>query len=118
MYERFGITFDTDFRSLNYEDYPIMSDFDAQCQIEQEKLAKSSSVHTRQLQAIDDLRMKLKPMLREHKYYFDGHTTIQQKLEGRNMLSFGTRILFSKSKELMNALNGIHVFLHQGSLFG
>ena len=107
MYERFGITFDTDFRSLNYEDYPIMSDFDAQCQIEQEKLAKSSSVHTRQLQAIDDLRMKLKPMLREHKYYFDGHTTIQQKLEGRNMLSFGTRILFSKSKELMNALNYI-----------
>ncbi len=106
MYKRFNITFDTDFKTLNVTDYPILSDFDKQCEMEQESCTDEK--HKRYLNALDDLRMKLKPMLKEHKYYFDGHTTIsRESLEGRNILAFGTRILFNKSKELRDALNYI-----------
>lgn len=104
MYQRFNITFKTDFKSLRVTDYPILSDFDEQCRLEQERI-KGMIEAKKQLIALDDLRMKLRPMLREHKYYFDGHTTITNQLEGRNILSFGTKILFSKSMELRNAMN-------------
>lgn len=106
MYEQFNITFETDFRHLKATDYPIMSDFDKQCEIEQEAIQETTK-HSKKLEALDDLRMKLKPMLKEHKYYFDGHTSVSTQLDGRNILSFGTRILFNKSKELMNSLNYI-----------
>lgn len=106
MYERFNITFDIDFRSLKVTDFPIMSDFDEQCKLEQE-LINNEAKNRKKLDSLDDLRLKIKSMLIEHKYYFDGHTTISNKLEGRKMLSFGTRVLFNKSIELRNSLNYI-----------
>lgn len=106
MYTRFGITFDTEFRYLEYKEYPILSDFDKQCEIEQEKY-KNDPTSKHKVDALDDLRMKIKPMLTEHKYYFNGHTTINYKLEERKILSFGTKILMTKSQELRNAMNYI-----------
>lgn len=106
LYKRFNITFETDFKVLNAKDYPIIEDLYKQCEIEQEKI-KDTIKFKKKLAALDDLRTKLEPMLTEHKYFFNGHTTISNKLEGRAMLSFGTRILFNKSIELRNALNYI-----------
>lgn len=106
LYKRFKIDFETDFRSKTYEDYPTLSDFDKQCEIEQVKYENDPKAK-RKLDAYDDLRMKIKPMLIEHKYYFDGHTTIGIEQEGRDILSFGTKILLSKPKELRDAMNYI-----------
>ena len=104
MYQRFNITFETDFKSLRVTDYPIMQDLKKQCEIERE-LIEHTDKYQKKLVALDDLITKLEPMLTEHKYFFNGYTTISQNLEGRQILSFGTRILFNKSTELRNALN-------------
>ena len=106
LYERFEINFDTDFRNKKYTDYPTLSDFDKQCEIEQRKYEEDKKAK-RKLDALDDLRLKIKPMLTEHRYYFDGHTTIDYRNEGRKILSFGTKILISKSRELRDAMNYI-----------
>lgn len=106
LYARFNIDFETDFKNKEYKDYPILSDFDKQCEIEQ-NLYENDKKAKRKLDALDDLRLKIKPMLTEHKYYFDGHTTINYRMEGRKILSFGTKILISKSKELRDAMNYI-----------
>lgn len=106
MYKRFNITFDSDFRSLKNTDFPVLNDLDIQCKIEQESI-KNENKNRKKLDALDDLRLKIKPMMTEHKYYFDGHTTISNNLEGRKILSFGTKILFNKSLELRNSLNYI-----------
>lgn len=106
MYKDHNIDFTTDFKTLRNCDYPILSDFDRHCEKEQIAVMDDAK-NIKRLTALDDLRMKIKPMLTEHKYFFDGHTTISKNLEGRNILSFGTKTLFDKSKELKNSLNYI-----------
>lgn len=103
LYQRKGITFETNFRPLVATDYPILSDFNRLLidKIELSKLEATSN--TKMIDALEDLKMKISPMLIEHEYFFDGHTTIQFD----NILSFGTRVLFNKPIELRNALNYI-----------
>ncbi|MEG0034981.1 MAG: hypothetical protein RR734_05435, partial [Bacilli bacterium] len=103
LYRKHGITFQSDFHAFTPQDYPILSDFMSLLDEKMEK-AQEDGKH-KQFEIFENLKMMLKPMSVEHKYYFDGHTTISKNLEGRNILSFGTKILFSKSKELRNALN-------------
>ncbi len=105
MYEKNNIDFNTQFKYLNATDYPILSDFYSICQ--NELLELNDITFIKRKEAIDDLIMKITPMLKEHKYYFDGHTTINYNPNSNSFLAFGTKILFSKSKELMNALNYI-----------
>lgn len=106
MYAEAGITFDTSFQYMTYDQFPILSDLNRIAERKYEEI-KNDPTTIKQKNALNDLLMKLKPMLTEHKYYFDGHTTIFNKDASRNIISFGTRILFSKSLELRNALNYI-----------
>ncbi|MEG2751461.1 MAG: hypothetical protein RR916_06610 [Anaerorhabdus sp.] len=103
LYNRFNINFQTNFKNINTDEYPVLSDF---MKLLMERMEEAKSNNNQKLFDIyGKLQSMLKPMTIEHKYYFDGHTTISKNLEGRNILSFGTKILFSKSKELRNSLN-------------
>ncbi|MFV0380759.1 MAG: VirB4 family type IV secretion system protein [Breznakia sp.] len=106
MYERHNINFTTDFKPLKYSDYPILSDFDEQCIIEQKKYENDAKAQ-RKLDALNDLRLKIKPMLTEHKFFFDGYTTIKENYNEYPILAFGSKILGNKSQELRDAMNYI-----------
>lgn len=106
MYERKNINFNRQFAYLTSQDYPILSDFNDQISLTIEELkADDTMEHQRSL--LRDLQAKISPMLTEHKYYFNGHTSINMSETGSQILAFGTKALYSKSRELRDAMNYI-----------
>lgn len=105
-YKKKNIVFTTKFKNLKNQDYPIMSDLlkTIQGNIEDFKDDRTQQSY------IDDLRYlerKITPMTQEHRFYFDGHTTIDRlNIQGK-MISFGSKVLQSASSELKNAMTYI-----------
>lgn len=107
LYADHGLTFDTDFKGLSPNAYPIFSDFDKRISKSIAECEAKEHINTKELELLHDLRLKIKPLLREWSIYFNGHTTIGQKELSNDIISFGTKTLFEKPTTLINALNHI-----------
>lgn len=88
-YKRFGIDFNSDFTKFKSTDYPIFSDVYATIKGKLSQYIEKS--HEQDI--MERLEIKIRPLTRELKFYFDGHTTI-----GGN-----TDFIVFNIKELMNA---------------
>ena len=73
-YKRFGIDYNTDFSGFTSEDYPTFSDVYATIK---GKLM-SMTEQTQERDIMERLELKVRPITKELKFYFDGHTTINQ----------------------------------------
>ena len=88
-YRRFGMNFESDFTKFTSRDYPTFKDVYAT--IKGRLSSMTEKTHERDVMEI--LEMKVRPIVKELKYYFDGHTTIEPK----------SRFIVFNIKELMNA---------------
>lgn len=102
LYERFHLSFSDQFKGLPPTAFPTFSDFDEQIDIELDDCKKKGN--TKEEDILYDLKLKIRPILREWSFYLDGHTTIE---DHSDILSFGTKVLYEKPDPLKNALNHI-----------
>ena len=105
VYQNAGISLTGSFKGLTYEDFPTFSDFDHV--IDQEIKKESKKKSSKRLNLLEDLKLKITPLLNEWSMYFNGHTTIKITDDPGQIISFGTKVLYNKSAELKNALNRI-----------
>lgn len=96
-YKRFGIDFDTDFSKFTSRDYPIFSDVYAT--IKGRLIAMPEKTHERDI--MERLELKIRPLAKELKYYFDGYTTIAPKSE---FIVFNIREIMNADTNVRNAL--------------
>ncbi len=88
-YKRFGIDFNSDFTKFKPSDYPTFSDVYATIK---GKLSQYMD-KTHEQDIMEKLEMKIRPLTKELKFYFDGTTTIDGT----------TDFIVFNIKELMNA---------------
>ena len=99
-YKKFGITYETDVTKLRPEDFPTMSDVYKMVRGRLEQLRRKG-VATNELDVLEKLELKLRPLVTELKYYFDGHTTIHPN---SNFIVFNIRELLHADTNIRNAL--------------
>jgi len=96
-YKRFGMGFDTDYTKFKSVDFPTFKDVYAT--IKGRILAMPEK--TQEKDILEKLEIKIRPIVRELKYYFDGHTTIAPK---SNFIVFNIREIMNADKNIRNAL--------------
>mgnify|MGYP002566185027 FL=1 len=96
-YRRFGMNFETDFTKFKSIDYPTFKDVYATIR---GRLA-SMTEKTHEKDVMEMLEMKVRPLVKELKYYFDGHTTIEPKSK---FIVFNIRELMNADANIRNAL--------------
>lgn len=96
-YRRFNISFETDFTKLTSNDYPTFKDVYATIK---GKLL-SMPERTQERDILERLELKIRPIVKELRYYFDGHTTITTKSE---FIVFNIRELMNSDANIRNAL--------------
>ncbi|MDO4963245.1 MAG: DUF87 domain-containing protein [bacterium] len=96
-YKRFGIDFETDFTTFKSEDYPTFKDVYAT--IKGRLLAMGEK--SQEKDVLERLEIKIRPIVRELKYYFDGHTTIKPK---SNFIVFNIKEIMNADSNIRNAL--------------
>lgn len=96
-YRRFGIDFNTDFSHFTSKDYPTFRDVYAT--IKGRLLAMPEKTHERDI--MERLELKVRPIVKELKYYFDGHTTISPNSD---FIVFNIRELMNSDVNIRNAL--------------
>ena len=96
-YRRFGIDFTTDFSKLNSSDYPTLKDVYAT--IKGKIVSIPEKTHEKDV--LEKLELKVRPLVKELRYYFDGHTTIKPQ---SNFIVFNIRELMNSEKNIRNAL--------------
>ena len=96
-YQRFGVNFDTDFSKFTAEDYPTFKDVYATIR---GRLA-SMTEKTQEKDTMEKLELKIRPIVKELKYYFDGHTTIRSN---SNFIVFNIKELMNADENIRNAL--------------
>ena len=96
-YRRFGMGFDTDFRKFKSSDYPTFKDVYAT--IKGKLLSMPDQSHEKDV--LERLELKIRPLTKELRYYFDGHTTIQPKSD---FIVFNIRELMNSESNIKNAL--------------
>ncbi len=96
-YRRFNINFDTDFTQLTANDYPTFKDVYATIK---GKLL-SMPERTQERDILEKLELKIRPIVKELKYYFDGHTTITTNSE---FIVFNIKELMNSDVNIRNAL--------------
>lgn len=96
-YRRFGIDFNTDFTKFTSKDYPTFKDVYAT--IRGRLNAMPEKTHERDI--MEELELKIRPIIRELKYYFDGHTTITPQ---SNFIVFNIKELMNADTNIKNAL--------------
>ena len=96
-YHRFNINFDTDFTKFNPSDYPTFKDVYATVK------GKITAMpdQTKERDILEQLELKLRPIIKELRYYFDGQTTISPK---SNFIVFNIRELMNADTNIRNAL--------------
>ncbi len=96
-YMRFNINANTDFTKLKSSDYPIFKDVYATI------LGRITAMpeKTKERDTLEKLELKIRPIVKELKYYFDGHTTISPK---SGFIVFNIRELMNSSANIKNAL--------------
>ena len=96
-YKRYKIDFDTDFSKLTSEDFPTFDDVYAT--IKGRLLSMPDK--TRERDVMERLELKVRPLTRELRYYFCGHTTL--KIDS-NIIVFNIRELMNADENIRNAL--------------
>ena len=96
-YHRFGINFESDFSSKTGEDYPTFSDVYAT--VRGRLTGTTEKTHERDV--LERLELKVRPFVRELKYYFDGHTSIPSTSE---FIVFNIKELMNSDENIKNAL--------------
>jgi len=96
-YRRFGIGFETDFTKFTSKDYPTFKDVYATIK---GKLT-SMTEKTHEKDVMEKLELKIRPIVKELKYYFDGHTTIRSKSD---FIVFNIKELMNADENIRNAL--------------
>ena len=96
-YQRFGINFNTDFTKLTSNDYPTFRDVYET--IRGRLLSMVEKSHEKDI--LERLEIKIRPIVRELKYYFDGHTTIQPESD---FVVFNIREIMNADTNIRNAL--------------
>ena len=96
-YRRFGMNFDTDFSKFKSKDYPTFKDVYAT--IRGRILSMPDQSHEKDV--LEELELKIRPIVKELKYYFVGHTTISPKSE---FIVFNIRELMNADTNIKNAL--------------
>src|SRR5574344_1427221 len=96
-YRRFGIDFNTDFTKFSSNDYPTFKDVYATIK----GRIISMTEKTQERDVLEKLELKIRPLVKELKYYFDGHTTISPRSK---FIIFNIRELMNSDANIRNAL--------------
>ena len=96
-YKRFGIDFNTDFSRFTSQDFPTFSDVYAS--IRGKLLAMTDQTQERDI--MERLELKVRPLIKELKFYFDGHTTITKDSD---FMVFNIKELMNSESNIRNAL--------------
>ena len=96
-YRRFGMDFNSDFSKFTSQDYPTFKDVYAT--IKGRILSIPEQTHEKDI--LEKLEIKIRPITKELKYYFDGHTTIKPR---SNFIVFNIRELMNADSNIKNAL--------------
>jgi len=96
-YKRFNIDFTTDFSKFTSKDYPTFDDVYATIR----GRLLSMPEKTREKDVMERLELKIRPLTKEHRYYFNGHTTIQNT---GNFTVFNIREIMNSDSAIRNAL--------------
>jgi len=96
-YRRFGMDFNTDFTKFTSKDYPTFKDVYATIR----GRLLSMPDHSHEKDVLERLELKIRPIVKELRYYFDGHTTIQAQSE---IIVFNIRELMNADTNIRNAL--------------
>ncbi|MDO5002953.1 MAG: DUF87 domain-containing protein [bacterium] len=96
-YKRFGIDFNTDFSGFTSKDYPTFSDVYATIK----GRLMSMTEQTQERDIMERLELKIRPIVKELKFYFDGHTTINADSD---FMVFNIKELMNSDSNVKNAL--------------
>ena len=96
-YRRFGIDFDKDFYNFGPEDFPTFSDVYETIKA----ILLSMTDHTQERDIMEKLELKIRPLTKDLKYYFDGHTTITHDSD---FIVFNIKELMNADSNIKNAL--------------
>ena len=96
-YKRFGIDFNTDFSKFTSNDFPTFKDVYATVRGKITAMPEQSNERS----ILEQLELKLRPLIGELKFYFDGTTTIAPK---SNFIVFNIRELMNTDTNIRNAL--------------
>ena len=96
-YKRFGIDFNTDFSKFTSADYPTFSDVYATIR----GRLMSLTEQTREKDIIQALELKIRPLVKELKFYFDGKTTITANSD---FMVFNIKEFMNSDTNIRNAL--------------
>ena len=96
-YKRFRIDFDTDFTQLRSENFPTFDDVYAT--IRGRLLSMVDATHERDV--MERLELKVRPLIKELRYYFTGHPTIQINSD---FIVFNIKELMNSDENIKNAL--------------
>ncbi|MBR2068091.1 MAG: hypothetical protein IJ875_07555 [Solobacterium sp.] len=110
-YEKVGIKKDANgrypsFKGMSYKDMPTFTTFN-DCLIERINEIRSDESYRQELALLNDLKVKMQRIINEWSIYFDGQTTVCFTNPERQIISFGTKILFNAPANLRAALNHI-----------
>ena len=96
-YKRFGIDFNTDFSRFTSKDYPTFSDVYATIR----GRLMSMTDQTQERDILERLELKVRPLTKELKFYFDGHTTLRKDSD---FMVFNIKELMNTDSNIKNAL--------------
>lgn len=96
-YKRYKIDFDTDFSKLTSDDFPTFDDVYATIK----GRLLSMPEKTRERDVMERLELKVRPLTRELRYYFCGHTTLNIE---SNIIVFNIKELMNSDENIRNAL--------------
>jgi adenylate kinase family enzyme len=96
-YKRFGIDFNSDFSHYTSADYPTFSDVYATIK----GRLMSMTEQTQEREIMERLELKVRPITKELKFYFDGHTTISKDSD---FMVFNIKELMNSDTTVKNAL--------------
>jgi type IV secretory pathway VirB4 component len=96
-YKRFKIDYNTDYTKLTSNDYPTFDDVYAT--IKGRLLAMTDATHERDV--MERLELKVRPLVKELRYYFTGHTTLRITSD---MIVFNIKELMNSDENIKNAL--------------
>ena len=96
-YKRFGIDFEVDFTKFKSEDYPTFKDVYATIK----GRILSMPEKTQERDVLEKLEIKIRPIVKELRYYFDGHTTIKPQ---SNFIVFNIKEIMNADANIRNAL--------------
>ena len=96
-YKRFGIDFTTDFSHYTSADFPTFSDVYAT--IKGKLMSITDATQERDI--LERLELKIRPITKELKFYFDGHSTITRNSD---FMVFNIKELMNSDSNIKNAL--------------